>query len=105
MTIEDILSEEEIESVTLMIRNNTPYNTIRADFKRLSRKEIPVFKAFYDRVRKGNYASFGFKDEAYYTTEDIDELYPQYNWKDLSHAEKSWYRIRVKNGIKQKLWS
>ncbi len=100
MNIEDILSKEEIQKVQIMVRSNAMYTSIRNEFKRLSREEITVFRDFYLKVKEENYVTFGFKDEPYYTTEDIDELYPQYKWKDLSHAEKSWYNVRVRNKIK-----
>ena len=101
MTIEDILSEEEIEKVKIMVYNEAMYSSVRNEFKRLTRKEIAVFKDFYFSLKKKSYSELGFKNESYYDTEDLDELYPQYTWEDLSHAEKSWYNIREKSNKKK----
>lgn len=100
--IEDILDEEQIQLVEMHIRNGVPYNTIRQEFPHLGRKEIPVLVDYYKkRVQQiENKAELGFKDEPYYNEESVDELYPQYSWKDLSHHEKSWYNVRIRNKIK-----
>lgn len=103
MTIEDYLSEEEKQLVVDHIQIGATYQTIRSFFPHFDKKQATLFFDYYKRLRNELTSSgpeFGAKDEPYYKSEDYDELHPQYTWKDLSLAEKSWYNVRVKNKIK-----
>jgi hypothetical protein len=105
MKIEDILSSEEIELVRQYAVDQAPYNEIRKHFPRFTRGETSFFSAYYAdlkaKLKEVGSISLGAKDVPYYGTEDVDEIYPQYSWKDLPFNEKSWYRFREKNNYKK----
>jgi hypothetical protein len=103
VNIEDILSEEELQTVKEHAAIDAPYTLIREKFPRLTKFEVSVFFEYYKKLKENRIAgraSIGAKEEPYYTSEDIDEIYPKYSWRELSLDEKSWYNIRVKNNIK-----
>lgn len=97
MKIEDILTPEEIQIVKDHVKVDAPYNKVRQLFLKLDKHQASVFFEFYKKCKECDQTELGYKDAPYYTTEDIDEIYPQYSWKDLPHDEKAWYNIRKKN--------
>lgn len=97
MKIEDILTPEEIQIVKDHAEVNAPYATVRELFPQLDKYQVAIFIEFYRKCKEDDSVELGYKNGPYYTTEDIDEIYPQYTWKDLPHNEKAWYNVRKKN--------
>jgi len=75
MTIRDVLTLEEIQSVTKQIHDGVPYNQIREPFKCFERIEVSIFFEFFKKIRDG---------------ENFD--LPQYTWQKLSREEKTFFK-------------
>ena len=90
MTIRDVLTLEEIQSVTKQIHDGVPYNQIREPFKCFERIEVSIFFEFFKKIRDGETAEVGHRDEPYQEGENFD--LPQYTWQKLSREEKTFFK-------------